>query len=81
MTVTTTPEHLARLDETSQATTAAVLDDGTPLSPEATRRRQENLLLIRSAYRQPFGTFTGTLPGGLVLREAHGVMEWHDAIW
>lgn len=50
-------------------------------TPEATRQRHENLLLIRSAYRQPFGSFTGTLPGGLVLREGHGVMEWHDAVW
>ena len=30
---------------------------------EATRERHENLGLFRSDYVQPFGTFTGTLPG------------------
>src|SRR5690606_22240347 len=34
---------------------------------EAVRERRENLLLVRSAYRQPFGTFAGTLPGGVEL--------------
>jgi hypothetical protein len=48
---------------------------------EAVRQRQDNLLLIRSHYRQPFGTFRGTLPGGVVLQEAYGVMEDHDAVW
>ena len=45
------------------------------------RAERTNLLLIRSAYRQPFGTFSGTLPGGLELAEGHGVMEWHDVRW
>ena len=40
-----------------------------------------NLLLIRSSYRQPFGTFAGFLPGDLELAEGHGVMEWHDVRW
>jgi hypothetical protein len=48
---------------------------------EAVRQRQDNLLLIRSSYRQPFGTFSGTLPGGVELREAYGVMEFHEAWW
>lgn len=48
---------------------------------EAARSRRDNLLLVRSAYRQPFGTFSGTLPGGIQLREAYGVMEWHEAVW
>lgn len=48
---------------------------------EATRSRRENLLLVRSSYQQPFGTFTGSLPGGVVLAEAYGVMERHDAVW
>ncbi|HZG66164.1 MAG TPA: DUF2804 family protein [Herpetosiphonaceae bacterium] len=48
---------------------------------EAVRQRRDNLLLIRSRYRQPFGTFRGTLPGNVVLREAYGVMEEHVAVW
>jgi len=36
---------------------------------------------FRSDYRQPFGSFSGELPGGLALAEGYGVMEWHDALW
>lgn len=48
---------------------------------EAARERRDNLLLIRSTYRQPFGAFAGALPGGVELREAYGVMERHEAVW
>ncbi len=48
---------------------------------EATRERRENLLVVRSFYRQPFGTFSGVLPGGLALAEGYGVMEAHDVHW
>ena len=48
---------------------------------EATRSRRENLLLVRSAYEQPFGAFTGELPGAGALREGFGVMERHDVVW
>jgi hypothetical protein len=48
---------------------------------EATRERRENLLLVRSSYRQPFGTFGGRLPGGIELAEGYGVVEDHDAWW
>jgi hypothetical protein len=48
---------------------------------EAARERDENLLLVRSRYRQPFGTFSGRLAGGLELAEGYGVMEDHDAWW
>ncbi|MFL5819356.1 MAG: DUF2804 domain-containing protein [Solirubrobacteraceae bacterium] len=48
---------------------------------EATRRRDDNLVLIRSRYEQPFGAFAGRLPGGLELAEGYGVMERHDALW
>ncbi len=41
-----------------------------------------NRLLFRSRYRQPFGTFAGTLPGGgPELAAGYGVMEWHDVLW
>jgi hypothetical protein len=45
------------------------------------RAERTNALLVRSAYRQPFGTFAGTLPGGIELAEGYGVMEWHEARW
>jgi Protein of unknown function (DUF2804) len=48
---------------------------------EAERRRTENRLVVRYSYRQPFGTFTGTLPGGIELASGIGVMEHHDAHW
>jgi hypothetical protein len=48
---------------------------------EAVRRREDNLGLLRSRYEQPFGAFSGTLPGGLRLEEGLGVMERHDAVW
>jgi hypothetical protein len=49
--------------------------------PEAVRARRENLLLVRSDYEQPFGTFTGNLPVAGPLREGWGVMERHDVHW
>lgn len=50
-------------------------------SAEATRAREESLLLFASSYEQPFGTFTGSLPGAGRLREGYGVMERHDVKW
>jgi hypothetical protein len=48
---------------------------------EATRSRSEQLVLIRSRYRQPFGTFAGLLPGGVRLAVGYGVMEDHEVWW
>ena len=50
---------------------------------EAVRSRDDRVLggLIRSEYVQPFGTFAGTLPGGIELASGIGVMEFHDAHW
>jgi len=45
------------------------------------RQANRNLVVMRNRYRQPFGEFTGTLPGGLALAEGHGVMEEHDVRW
>jgi len=39
------------------------------------------MLVMRSRYRQPFGTFRGTLPGGIELAQGYGVMEEHDVRW
>jgi hypothetical protein len=47
----------------------------------AARAEDMNLLVMRSHYRQPFGTFSGSLPGGIELAEGYGVMEEHDVVW
>lgn len=54
---------------------------GLRFAAEAQRSRRENLGLVRSRYRQPFGTFSGTLPGPVALAEGYGVMEAHDVWW
>ncbi|MCW3032646.1 MAG: hypothetical protein QOK19_1016 [Solirubrobacteraceae bacterium] len=58
-------------------------DDGSLLSfrAEAERARRENLLIVSSDYRAPFGTFSGVLPGGIALASGRGVMEHHRARW
>lgn len=60
-----------------------VSEDGGDLRfvAEAERARKDNLLLVRSFYTAPFGTFAGTLPGGVELAEGLGVMERHQAVW
>ena len=57
--------------------------DGARLgfAAEAERRKEESKPWARYLYRQPFGTFSGTLPGGLELARGLGVMEHHDAHW
>lgn len=49
---------------------------------EAVRARQDGLLLIlRSDYRQPFGSYAGSLPGIGRVSGGLGVMEHHIARW
>jgi hypothetical protein len=48
---------------------------------ESERARSDNFGVFRSDYRQPFGTFTGVLPGVGELAEAYGVMEEHSVRW
>lgn len=57
--------------------------DGSQLCfhPESERRHSQNLLLFKSDYRAPFGTFSGTLPGGVALAHGIGVVEHHRALW
>lgn len=54
---------------------------GLRFTAVATRARRENLLLVRSDYEQPFGTFAGEVPDAGQLREGWGVMERHDVVW
>lgn len=49
--------------------------------PEQLIEHHDNYLVIRSDYFHWFGTYSGTLPGGIELREAYGVRERHDAEW
>lgn len=47
----------------------------------SSREDRTNVLLLKTTYRQPFGEFSGTLPGGLDLASGYGVMETHDVYW
>jgi len=53
---------------------------GLRFSAEATRVSRQDLILLRSSYRQPFGTFEGEI-GGIELAHGYGVMEDHDVWW
>ena len=48
---------------------------------EARRSRRDALGVFASDYVQPFGSFAGTLPGGISLLAGRGVMERHTARW
>jgi hypothetical protein len=48
---------------------------------EARRARRDDFKLFASDYVQPFGTFTGTLPGGIEVARGWGVMERHVVRW
>jgi len=54
---------------------------GLSFAPEAVREQRQNLGLVRSRYRQPFGTFAGELAPGVELAEGYGVVEEHDVWW
>jgi hypothetical protein len=54
---------------------------GLQFWPEAVPEHRQNLLLVRSRYRQPFGTFTGELHGAGRLTDGLGVMEDHEVWW
>jgi hypothetical protein len=62
---------------------AIVAADGSRLrfTAEGWRRHKENLVIVSSDYIAPFGTFAGTLPGGVPLASGLGVMEHHRAKW
>ena len=57
-----------------EALDAITFDDSSRLefSAEAERSKEQNMLVARYVYRQPFGSFRGTLPGGLEPRARHG---------
>ena len=57
--------------------------DGSELRfhAEAERSHSENLLIVSSDYRAPFGAFSGSLPGGVALGHGLGVVEHPRARW
>jgi Protein of unknown function (DUF2804) len=48
---------------------------------EAERAHRQDLLIVKSDYRAPFGRFSGSLPGGIELAHGLGVVEHHRAVW
>ena len=63
-------------------------EDGASLrfAAEAERSHRQNLLIVSSDYRAPFGSFSGTLPGvrgggPVALAHGRGVVEHHRARW
>lgn len=54
--------------------------DGLRFTEWSARADHTNMLVLRSEYHQPFGTFAGTV-GGFRLTAGYGVMERHDVRW
>ena len=55
--------------------------DRMEFAVEAVRERRDNLIVVRSDYRQPFGTLAGSLPEVGPVSGGLGVMEHHVARW
>lgn len=70
-------------EDLSSVTFPSANGDGARLAfHEETRRiRHDDFGLFASDYVQPFGTFSGTLPGGVAVARGWGVMERHSARW
>ena len=76
------PQELGPVTFADDLSSVAFQEGGAlDFSEWSAREEQMNLLVMRSDYRQPFGTFAGTLPGGIELAEGYGVMEHHDVRW
>jgi hypothetical protein len=63
--------------------TAVAFAEGGRLTfeEEAVRARRDDMLVVRSDYRQPFGRYSGLLPGVGRVDGGRGVMEHHVARW
>lgn len=48
---------------------------------EAVRSHNENKLVVRSRYAQPFGRYSGRIPHAGALASGLGVMETHSVVW
>ena len=77
-----TPRELAPVEFAADLSRVSFAGGGAlHFSAWAAREERLNLLLVRSRYLQPFGTFSGRLPGELRLAAGCGVMESHDVWW
>ena len=54
---------------------------GLTFHEEAVLRKRVGLFLIKSKYDHAFGVYSGTLPGGIEVKDAVGVRERQDALW
>jgi hypothetical protein len=54
---------------------------GLRFTQEADLRKRVGLFLIKSKYDHAFGSYSGSLPGGIEVREGVGVRERQDALW
>jgi Domain of unknown function (DUF2804), C-terminal len=76
------PFEPGRVEFADDLSTIAFADGGELHFTEwSAREDRTNLLIVRSTYRQPFGTFTGSFPGLVQLAEGFGVVEVHDVYW
>lgn len=76
------PQELGRNSFANDLSAVSFTEGGRlDFSEWSAREDHTNLLVFRSDYRQPFGTFSGTLPGGLALAQGCGVMEEHEVRW
>lgn len=74
-------DDLSGVRDAGGATADAERGTDLHFASEAVRSRRDEALVARSSYEQPFGTFSGVLPGGVRLRTGFGVMERHSATW
>jgi hypothetical protein len=77
----TEPPPVAFADDLSSISFAGGNGTGLRFDEWCAREDRTNALLIRSSYRQPFGSFSGSFPGGVELERGFGVMETHDVYW
>ncbi len=77
------PHEVPAVEFESDLSAVHCPDAGTTLKFRRWSERSERLRLglLAIDYRQPFGEFSGELPGGLRLAYGTGVMEFHDARW
>jgi hypothetical protein len=77
------PTEVAPVSFAADLSSIRCEQDGAELRflAEAQRSRHDELLIVGSDYRAPFGTFSGTLPGGEPLAHGLGVVEHHRARW
>jgi hypothetical protein len=78
----TTAEEVGPVVFSDDLSTVTFAEGGSlSFQQEALIEQHSNYLLIRDDYFHAFGKYSGTLPGGIKLREAFGVRENQNALW